>query len=302
MSNQWLRLWHDMPTDPKWRTIARVSEQPIALVQAVYLHLLVEASRNVTRGHAVVTVEDLASSLNVTDAAIDAILSAMQGRVLSGMKLLGWEKRQPKREDSGDETTGAKSAAQRKKEERERNKAAKEEAAQSAACHEASRKVTLDKIREEEIRREEEETHRAMSRNVTPAVTTGIAPSTEAAVCVALKSLGIGDVNPGHQTLTDLIAGGVEIAAFVAAGRIAVDAGKGFAYALGVVKGQVAESAKAAAAAIAAPAPKASAESFRERDERRAREHYDAMTGASRNRPEPPDLDTIDMPTTGALQ
>ncbi|ENW8560590.1 hypothetical protein ACR6SH_005434, partial [Escherichia coli] len=25
MANAWLRLWHDMPNDPKWRTIARVS-------------------------------------------------------------------------------------------------------------------------------------------------------------------------------------------------------------------------------------------------------------------------------------
>ncbi|EEV0545208.1 phage replisome organizer, partial [Escherichia coli] len=50
MANAWLRLWHDMPNDPKWRTIARVSGQPIATVMAVYIHLLVSASRNVTRG------------------------------------------------------------------------------------------------------------------------------------------------------------------------------------------------------------------------------------------------------------
>ena len=64
MSNHWLRLWHDMPNDPKWRTIARVSQQPLALVQAMYVHLLVDASRNVTRGHASVTHEDLASALD----------------------------------------------------------------------------------------------------------------------------------------------------------------------------------------------------------------------------------------------
>lgn len=43
MANAWLRLWHDMPNDPKWRTIARVSGQPIATVMAVYIHLLVDA-------------------------------------------------------------------------------------------------------------------------------------------------------------------------------------------------------------------------------------------------------------------
>ncbi|EEY1967912.1 phage replisome organizer, partial [Escherichia coli] len=51
MANAWLRLWHDMPNDPKWRTIARVSGQPIATVMAVYIHLLVSASRNVTKCH-----------------------------------------------------------------------------------------------------------------------------------------------------------------------------------------------------------------------------------------------------------
>lgn len=141
-----------MPNDPKWRTIARISKQPISLVQAVYLHLLVDASRNVTRGHATVTHEDLASALDVTDDEIAAILDAMQSRVLDGMRLLGWEKRQPKREDSGNENTGAKPASQRKREQREREK----EAAQNnknEQCHDTSRNVTLDKekIREEEI-------------------------------------------------------------------------------------------------------------------------------------------------------
>lgn len=154
MSNQWLRLWHEMPTDPKWRTIARISGQPISLVQAAYVHLLVDASRNVTRGHATVTQEDLASALDVTEEAIEAILDAMQGRVLDGMKLLGWEKRQPKREDSGGENSGAKSAAQRKREQREREKASSEQADSDdgvTQCHDESRNVTLDK---EEIREE----------------------------------------------------------------------------------------------------------------------------------------------------
>lgn len=122
MSNQWLRLWHDMPTDPKWRTIARVSGQSIALVQAVYLHLLVDASRNVTRGHATVTAEDLASALDVTDEQIESVMAAMQGRVIDGQAITGWDRRQPKREDAGSPESGAKSAAQRKREQRARAK------------------------------------------------------------------------------------------------------------------------------------------------------------------------------------
>ena len=141
MSNQWLRLWHDMPTDPKWRTIARTSGQPICTVLAIYLHLLVSASRNVTRGHADVTLEDIASALDVTEADVTAAFDAMQGRVLDGFSLTGWETRQPKKEDAGDASTGAKSATERKREERARKAALVD----VTTSHDESRKVTLDK-------------------------------------------------------------------------------------------------------------------------------------------------------------
>ncbi|MBJ2303502.1 hypothetical protein [Pseudomonas sp. MF2857] len=146
----WLRLWHDMPNDPKWRTIARVSGQPIALVQAMYLHLLVDASVNVTRGHVTVTKEDIASALDVTDEQVEAVFSAMQGRVIDGDKLTGWEGRQPKREDAGNPETGAKSAAQRKRDQRERERNSKQEKPKN----DTSRSVTeshdrLEKIRED---------------------------------------------------------------------------------------------------------------------------------------------------------
>ena len=140
-SNQWLRLWHDMPNDPKWRTIARASGQPIALVQAVYLHLLVDASRNVTRGHVTVTAEDMASALDVTEDQIEAVISAMQGRVLDGQRVSGWEVRQPKKEDQGNEETGARSAAQRKRDQRERER----ERMAKGESHGESRNVTPDK-------------------------------------------------------------------------------------------------------------------------------------------------------------
>ena len=107
MATSWLRLWHDMPNDPKWRTIARISGQSVALVQAVFVHLLVDASRNVTRGHVTVTVEDLASALDVTDEQIQNVLTAMQGRVIDGECLSGWDRRQPMREDQGNVETGA---------------------------------------------------------------------------------------------------------------------------------------------------------------------------------------------------
>lgn len=140
---EWFRLWHDMPNDPKWRTVARTSGQPISLVLSVALHLMVDASRNVTRGHVTVTAEDVASALDVTDDAVEAIFTAMQGRVLDGDLLTGWEKRQPKREDAGNPETGAKSAAERKRAQRERERQAQESGG-NGACHGESRDVTLD--------------------------------------------------------------------------------------------------------------------------------------------------------------
>ena len=137
MANAWLRLWHDMPNDPKWRTIARVSGQPIATVMAVYIHLLVSASRNVTRGHIEVTTEDLASALDVTEEVIDSILQTMQGRVLDGDLITGWEKRQVLKEDNGNISQTAKSPAERKRAQRERER--KRE--QNGDCHGASRNV-----------------------------------------------------------------------------------------------------------------------------------------------------------------
>ncbi|HAN5230398.1 phage replisome organizer [Escherichia coli] len=134
MANAWLRLWHDMPNDPKWRTIARVSGQPIATVMAVYIHLLVSASRNVTRGHIDVTTEDLASALDVTEEVIDSILQTMQGRVLDGDLITGWEKRQVLKEDNGNISQTAKSPAERKRAQRERER--KRE--QNGDCHGAS--------------------------------------------------------------------------------------------------------------------------------------------------------------------
>lgn len=167
MANAWLRLWHDMPNDPKWRTISRVSGQPIATVMAVYIHLLVSASRHVTtchgvslRGHIDVTTEDLASALDVTEEVIDSILQAMQGRVLDGDLITGWEKRQVLKEDNGNVSQTAKSPAERKRAQREREKLRK----QNDECHDMSRRVTTDKDTDKELN----PTHNARVRESAP--------------------------------------------------------------------------------------------------------------------------------------
>ena len=131
MSNGWLRLWHDMPNDPKWRTIARVSGQRIGDVMSVYLHVLVCASNATERGRTQSLVcEDVATALDLETSQVEAILGAMQGRVLDGDAVRGWAKRQPMREDG---------AAERAKAWRERNKEASRTQANAS-----ERKRTLD--------------------------------------------------------------------------------------------------------------------------------------------------------------
>lgn len=89
-----------MPNDPKWRTVARVSKQPITAVIAVYIHLLVAASNATERGRTQsASIEDIASALDMESEQIEQIMSAMQGRVLDEDRISGWDKRQVERED-----------------------------------------------------------------------------------------------------------------------------------------------------------------------------------------------------------
>lgn len=149
MSNHWLRLWHDMPTDPKFRVIAKASKQPLHLVIALYVCMMVDASKNnVSRGVTICHDEDLAVTLDCDMSQIEDIKRAMQGRLLDDDRLTGWENRQPKREDSGNPETGAKSAAERQAEKRARDKLAAENS-QVTECHGASRNVTLEERRED---------------------------------------------------------------------------------------------------------------------------------------------------------
>lgn len=115
----WVRLWHDMPTDPKWRTIARKSGQPLPCVIALFNLLMVNASGNADdRG----TLrnwdnEDAAAALDMEPEDVASIMEAMEGKVIAQGRLTGWEKRQPKREDDR--------ATLRKQAQREREQAAK---------------------------------------------------------------------------------------------------------------------------------------------------------------------------------
>jgi hypothetical protein len=97
-----------MPTDPKFRSISRAAGQPLASVVAVFVFMLADASGNtMKRGVTQCNDEDIASALDMDEDAVSAIRSAMQGRVLDGQNLTGWDRRQPKREDNSAERVRA---------------------------------------------------------------------------------------------------------------------------------------------------------------------------------------------------
>ena len=148
----WCRLWHDMPTDPKWRVVARRSGRTIGEIIAVYTLMLVTASKADDRGSlADWDDEDAAAALDFDTENVSAIRKAMQGKVIEQGRLSGWEKRQ--RKDEG--------AANRKREQRERQKPKPLESHDEndgvTECHGASRSVTechLEERRLEESREE----------------------------------------------------------------------------------------------------------------------------------------------------
>lgn len=75
-----------------------------------------------------------------------------------------------------------------------------------------------------------ENTHREFSTDV------GRVCSPAGAICLAMKGRGIFDVSPDNLDLRKLIEAGAEVHEFVAAAQSAVSKGKGFAYALGIVR------------------------------------------------------------------
>ena len=95
----WCRLWHELPNDPKFRVVARRSGASLPEVISVFITMLTTASAARSRG----TLEgwndeDVAASLDMETERVEAIREAMQGKLIEGDRLLGWEKRQPENE------------------------------------------------------------------------------------------------------------------------------------------------------------------------------------------------------------
>lgn len=105
----WLRLWHDMPTDPKFRVIARRSGRSLPEVLSVFVMMLTNASANVSERGSLDnwSDEDVAAALDMEPDHVAAIRDAMHGKLIDGERLTGWSHRQPKREDDSAERVRA---------------------------------------------------------------------------------------------------------------------------------------------------------------------------------------------------
>lgn len=157
----WLRLHHEVVTDPKWATIARRCGQPRHAIIAVWTAMLVCASQADKRGelegwdH-----EDIGVALDLDTAAVEAIHAGMQGKVLDGNRIINWKKRQPKREDG----SADRARAWRERQKQEPNGPEPERTQPNAT----ERNRTLDKRRGEEIRSSDPNGSAAVAASVDP--------------------------------------------------------------------------------------------------------------------------------------
>lgn len=67
---------------------------------------------------------------------------------------------------------------------------------------------------------------------------TSVEPTLAASVCLSMKIQGIQDINPSHPTLLALLNAGAIVDEFVHAAIQAKSSGKGFSYAIGIVRKQ----------------------------------------------------------------
>ncbi len=234
----WLRLWSDMPNDPKWRTIARVSEQTIPAVIAVYLHILVNAGNAEERGHMHHFVpEDIAGALQIDTEQVQAILTAMQGRVLDGDRVSGWAARQPLREDG---------SAQRAKAWRDAKKTSGNviQAASTAKARVEPVPVLVPASASASTPvpapvSQDRSTARPLDTSVDRP--TDMPNTSVVLVCAALLAHGITDIETTHPEIPALLAQGADAPQFVAAAKIAKAKSKGFAYVMGIVRRKLAD-------------------------------------------------------------
>jgi uncharacterized protein YdaU (DUF1376 family) len=126
-----------------------------------------------------------------------------------------------------------------------------------------------------------------------PAAATAASHPMAGAVCLMLKRMGIGIVNPSNAKLNILLNAGVPVGQIEEAARKALKAGKTFSYALSIVEREACEArelgAKLASAPPAAPVAKPAPKSFAQLEREEKARRWSEMTGQAH-----PDLQGLD--------
>lgn len=136
----WFRWHHGTSKDPKWKVVARKAGVNIRDVIAVWATLNENASESSDRG----TLqgwnpEDVGAQLDMEVMQVQAVFDAMQGKVLNGNLLTGFNKRNPKREREDDNST------ERTRKWREKNKHVTPGDAMKRTDREIERKIEREK-------------------------------------------------------------------------------------------------------------------------------------------------------------
>lgn len=163
MACEWFRSWHGAPTDPKWRTVAKRAGVRPGDVAAVVWLLLDRASQADERGSIEgYDAEVLADALGYEPSDVIGIIAALHDKgVLVNSVFSGWEKYQPKREDSSAERTrewrNRRGANSGKREIGEENQQSGDAGERSVTHGDASeRNVTLDTDTDTDTERKKE--------------------------------------------------------------------------------------------------------------------------------------------------
>lgn len=161
---EWFRWYHGAISDPKWALVARRSKQTVGVVVAVWAALLEHASQNDERGSIEgFDCESIDAHFGFSDGATEAVCNAMKRNVtqcntatvtncytIENSKIVGWNKRQPKREDD----SSARVRAHREKEKHVKSQQVSENVTQCNAgvtqCNARTEQNRAEQSREEE--------------------------------------------------------------------------------------------------------------------------------------------------------
>jgi len=228
MTNPWFRMYSEFANDPKVQIMSEAMQRRYIMLMCLRCsNTLVTLHETEIAFHLRISNDEMAET---------KALFISKGFIDEFWNLLNWDKRQ----------------------------FASDRSAPRVAKHRALQKekrtadVTLQK-RKSNALDTDTDTDTDTDKRHTQSAPDGAArasPSMAAAICMVLKAEGIASVNPGHPDLKALIDAGADAGMFASAGKSARERGKGFAYVLGTVRGQMRDAAATAESGLSAAAEK----------------------------------------------